>query len=338
MSFEQSQSNSENASGLSQVGEVLKKSGSSVYDTAQDVRGVVPSSSSLAGRFDRASFQKEEQECAPKYFQFEKLHSDLDEAKEKVLRRLAGLAGKERESGTELRYLSSLSDAIDTYMNLIKTFENKPIQEVFNVAYIARDIVKIAFSEISAAQGEDLLQQIRKESLKDIPVLPIDQELIDRLARLLYHSGKVKSGDTVVLGGTKDNFQVVLALARLCEQNGVRYFVDIRNDPLKAELIKNASEDGLKRLSFEEDDFFARERNVTKTLSAWSNMKINFKTDEEKARYERFLHYQSATDDRFISGEIYSVHTRIPTPEDSVVDDISYDKYLSLFFEACDQP
>lgn len=182
MSFEQSQSNSGNASGLSQVGEVLKKSGSSVYDTAQDVRGAVPSSSSLSGRFDRASFQKEEQECAPKYF------------------------------------------------------------------------------------------------------------------------------------------------------------VDIRNDPLKAELIKNAHEDGLKRLSFEEDDFFARERNVTKTLSAWSNMKINFKTDEEKARYERFLHYQSATDDRFISGEIYSVHTRIPTPEDSVVDDISYDKYLSLFFEACDQP
>ncbi|MBI2464065.1 aminopeptidase [Candidatus Peregrinibacteria bacterium] len=340
MFFEQRQSNSGSASDVSQNSEIPKKNGSFLSDTDRDVVGAVSNSPPLASRFDRASLQKEKQECVPKYFQFEKLQSDLAEAKNNVLHRIEGLAGKEQSvnSQSESRYFYSLIDAIDDCANRIKNFANKPIQEVFDVAYVARDIVKIVFSEISAAQGEELLQQTRKESLKDISVFPIDQELIDGLARLLYNSGKTKSGDTVVLGGTKDNFQVVLALARLCEQNGVRYFVDIRNDPLKAELIKNASEEGLKRLSFEEDDFFARERGVTKTLSAWSNMKINIKTDEEKVRYERFLHYQSATHDRFISGEIYSVHTRIPTPEDSVVDDIAYDKYLALYFESCDQP
>lgn len=277
-------------------------------------------------------------ENKPHHVAFDKLHEDIAEAK--TVLQESKKAYFQKETSLEEKYAAEiyytkLEEELLAFEQKLDTLDGKPLLEVIDTSYRARNLVKLILADISPEQGRVLFDHVLSDSLENVEPLPVDPSQIEHLAKQLFESSGAKPGETMSLSGNKENISVILALARILEERGIRYYVDIRNDYLKVQLINHAPESGWKRLAKEETTFFSADRSRN-DIGVWSNLASGLHVNREK--YGEYKKYQSSLNQGFYTGEFKSTHTRIPTKDDAELDDIPYNRYLEIFFEACDQP
>ena len=217
--------------------------------------------------------------------------------------------------------LKDLSDVKDG------TIEN--LREQMDAAYKARNLTRLAISGIQV--DDEKLLQVATDNLTNVESLGITPALIKNLAENIYKTNSLQPGQTVVIGGSRRNIEIIEEIARLCVNNDINFVIDIVNPEVNAILINNSDDEGLKKLAQERYDMH---QPVKANLVAFSNPAIDY--DAEKITKFRKA-FKSCQEKQGPINAPFSA-AMLPTKEDAKIDGIEYQKYLRLFFEACNQP
>jgi aminopeptidase len=221
----------------------------------------------------------------------------------------------------------TLGDAIE---RLERISPGPHLREQMEAVYQVRNLIRLAVSEIEV-DGERLLR-FADDGLQEVENLKVAPELVKGLARTMFKASKAKKGDTVMICGTKQNFQVLEEIAEICLEEDVNFKIDVDNPLLKAEIVNNMESNGIKNLA---EEWMAYVAGITK-IDIRSNPDPSIKFDPERTKM-----YGKATKpqmDRYRGGKDHFTITMIPTPEDAKLDGMEYEPYLQFYFEALDQP
>jgi aminopeptidase len=189
-------------------------------------------------------------------------------------------------------------------------------------------------SGIAAKTPDGLFGRYLGGSLDDVEPLPgVDPILIKRLAiQLFKSSGAKESGKPIVINGSKSNLPLIKAVAEVCEEEGVDFYIDVTDGTGKVHFINDSDDDGLRELVRLREELYTGAVVIDIKNEGVADVPV----DGKKMR--RFNELASGLHAKVKSKEIPIVSTSIPTPVDAEEDGGPYDEYLRLFFEACDQP
>lgn len=207
----------------------------------------------------------------------------------------------------------------------------RDLREAIDTVYRARNLVRLQLSGIDV-EGESLIP-LADDSLKDVPKLPIDEALIKGVAKRLFESARKVPGDKLMIKGSKGNIQIIEEIARLCIADGVDFGIDIVNHELEAAIVNGATDPGLEALGGEYCDYYGP---YPAEAEARSNPDPSIEFDPDKLK--RLSELKTPQTNKVQTGEKHYCLTVVPTPADSIIDELDYAEYLKLFFEACDQP
>lgn len=225
---------------------------------------------------------------------------------------------------------ADIKDRIDQALQGIRTIDiEKDLRKGIDEVYKARNLIRLLLSGIKI-EG-DMLTKIADDSLENVELIPVEQELIESLAKQLYKSANTKEGDALVIRGSPKNIQILEAIARLCIKDGMKFIFDFVNNDIEAILINKSEDEGIDRLAEEEMSLY---KGINKRVTARNTIDVKF-DDKKKARYDAGIKPLTKT---FKNGERHYTLTVIPTKKDAEADGLNYEEYLKLFFEACDQP
>ncbi len=204
------------------------------------------------------------------------------------------------------------------------------LREQMEAVYQIRNLMRLAVSGIEV-DGERLLK-FANDDLQEVENLAVDPELVRNLAKIMFKASKAKKGETIMICGTKQNFQVLEEIARVCLEEGVNFRIDMNDQQLKADLVNNASPEGLENLAKE---WMAYVTGITK-------IEVNGNADPSiKLNPENLSIYGTAAKpqmDRYRSGKDYFTVTILPTPVAAELDGMDFESYLKFYFETLDQP
>ncbi len=127
--------------------------------------------------------------------------------------------------------------------------EELPLLDQLDAAYKARHLTRLRLSGVKL--DRDTLLQVASDSLLGVKLLDVEPELIESRAEALFKSSKVKAGDTLMIAGSKENIQILEAIARICISAGVNFMIDIENAKLTAALLNGSDQRGRHALANE---------------------------------------------------------------------------------------
>ncbi len=146
---------------------------------------------------------------------------------------------------------------------------------------------------------------------------------------------QVKRGDNVLIFLDSAGRQLALELARLSAQKGARVYYMVQDRELNAEILKGSSQKDIARFySFDDTKFF--EADVTfiirspRTAFAYEKLE-SWKLNELNGAMNPALMEWRVNHSRWCL--IYW-----PTEEEARLEGLSYENYVKLFFQACNQP
>lgn len=219
-------------------------------------------------------------------------------------------------------------DAALRNLDEVKTNPELSLREGMDAAYKARNLIRLMISGIEV--DNERLVQIADDNLEN-ESLGIAPSLIEGLAKSLYEAKKPKPGETIAITGAKRNIEILEAIARLCIADGVNFVIDVSNGEIDAIMINNADDEGINRLGAERVKLYEPVKIKLEARSA-SSAQVN---SAQNSKYSKALGPYAQ---RLGSGDLDFSLTILPTEDDAKMDGIEYDKYMELFFEACDQP
>lgn len=219
------------------------------------------------------------------------------------------------------QYLSDLSK-IDILDNL---------SEAMDVVSCARNLVRLKLSGIKVE--DQRIIDIADDSLKNVPKLPVNEELIKGMAKRLFESATKNPIKKLMIAGNRRNIQILEEIARLCIDAGIDFAIDIVNHEFDVVLVNEADEEGLKRLA---DAHYKEYEGFPARVEAKSSPDKSVHFDSGKLK--KFMTMEAPLWSQFKRGEKHYCLTIIPTPSDAEQDGLEYEEYMKLFFEACDQP
>lgn len=227
---------------------------------------------------------------------------------------------------------SSLRKKLDVSLSAISGMDaEKDLPDAIDAVYQARNLVRLAISGIKLSDERLLL--VASDSLKDVPKLPVDDDLINGLAKTIFESARKVPGERLMIAGSKKNIQIIEEIARLCIQNGIDFGIDVSDDELGAVLINESDDAGLQALA---DEQIAYYKDYPAQAAARSNSDPSIKFNPDQLK--KWSTMRGPLLDQFKNDRKHYSLTIIPTPADADLDGMDYDEYMKLFFEACDQP
>jgi len=178
--------------------------------------------------------------------------------------------------------------------------------------------------------AKNVIQEYSKE------IIFFEPRLVNKIAKdMVEICSRVKKGDNVLIHLEPAARQLALELARLSAQKGARVYYLIQDRELNVEILKGSSRKNIARFySFDDAKFF--EADVTfiirspKTAFAY-----------EKIGSWKMNEFNSAMSPALMEWRVnYSRWCLIywPTAEEAKIEGLSYENYVKLFFQACNQP
>ncbi len=162
---------------------------------------------------------------------------------------------------------------------------------------------------------------------------PVDDALQQSLADKLYNLDSPDDVPNITIG---DGSRKIGAwLLERCLADGHACLIGIEDVRFAKLIQKHANEAGIRALSkkFLEDD-----QHVTKSIASRGGTPEGVEIVPKNENVQLSAKLNRPAGDRRSSGEVHFTLTEIPTPKDAEIDGMSYDDYIKLFFEMCDQP
>ncbi|MGE3278228.1 MAG: aminopeptidase [Candidatus Altimarinota bacterium] len=229
-----------------------------------------------------------------------------------------------------------LKAAIDLLLQDYADALQPPLSKQMNFVHKAQRLIKLAVTR--AYENKELMRKILNApdpSWLQMKSLPVEKELIVNLAHQLFQSSGARTGDKIVIATTEEGKDVTEEVIRHCLLNGVDFELGIKDPMRGVYMINDLDEAGLRQLS---DLNLQKYEGVHREIIISSSSDIETKKliDEKKNKLYRKMNQE--IHDRAMAGELHYTLTRIPTPHDAQLDGMSYESYLELFFQLCDQP
>ncbi len=162
---------------------------------------------------------------------------------------------------------------------------------------------------------------------------PVSDDLQVSLAKMLYNADPVKRNFGMINVGDGAK-KIGKWLVEKCQSENIPFIVNFVDEHFAHLIEQHATLDGIKNLAAA----YVRNTAPVKTvMTARPGMsELNLVPDKEKSQaYKIALKPYS---DRVRSGDVHYTLTEIPTHKDAEINQMTYEDYLTLFFEMCDQP
>ncbi len=222
---------------------------------------------------------------------------------------------------------------------LLKEYDDAlqpPFRRQINFIHKAQRLIKLALCR--AYEKPELLKKAltaEDPCWSMMPELKVDKELIKNLAKQLFESSGAQMNEKIIIATTEDGRDVTEEVIVHCLRNGVDFELGIK-DPLRMTyLINELDEEGLQRLT---ELNMSKYEGVTREIIISSSSDLETKKLMNPEKMKMYKKMNQAIHDKAMSGELHYTLTRIPTVHDAELDEMSYEDYMQLFFELCDQP
>lgn len=161
----------------------------------------------------------------------------------------------------------------------------------------------------------------------------INPEKAQSLADKLFHSSKALENKAVLLNFDIYNLEVAAYIFKQIQDHNLEVDFDIVNPIIQSHILNNSTEDQIKKYSDHILKKYQKHKNYL-IIKCTNDPEIITDIDK-KALFQKFT---KEITERCKSGDAHYTLTIIPKKHDAELDQIPYEKYLNLFFEACDQP
>lgn len=161
---------------------------------------------------------------------------------------------------------------------------------------------------------------------------PVADDLQVNLGRNMYN---MKSGDIGIVELYNGAKAVGRATVERCLENGDDFQVFFAEPEFVARVLIHADLQNVPAIAQVKMQGFDRATSDMYAVSLPSAPSTAMVSPEKSEVYARET---ASIKERKVSGDLYYTVTMIPSLQDAELDQVSYDDYIRLFFEACDQP
>ncbi len=218
----------------------------------------------------------------------------------------------------------------------IRSSQKASLAEQVEMVQKGRRLLRIIRSGIHKNKhAMDLLKESNDLLWTKTKGISTKSQNIKKVATQLFKSSNPGPREHVLLSVSPRVKEISEELIRICHENGVDFDIHFEEPHYLALLLNQLNEE---RIQFLAEKNGVRMNKANKVIGVRTSVPLSAIDEMDQESYLLWKEYSLPFQKRIRSGEVYFTNTRIPTPEDAKIDDISYLDYKKMYFQSCDQP